>query len=207
MALRQKLILASGSPRRVELLDQAGIEPDRLMPMDIDETPEEVRASALAGPPAGAEKADAALQGDRRAIRTGRAAISWRPIPWWLSVAASCPRPSICDEASQRLHLLSGRSHRVFTGICLVTPDGTVRQKVVETKVRFKRLSGREIESLSGFGPMARQGRRLCHPGHCRQLRAEDGRLLYQCRRPAAVRNRAAADRRGLRRARTLAGG
>ena len=49
MALKHKLILASGSPRRVDLLNQAGIEPARLMPMDIDESSEEIGASAFAG--------------------------------------------------------------------------------------------------------------------------------------------------------------
>ncbi|GAA4185643.1 hypothetical protein GCM10023069_68660 [Shinella granuli] len=56
------------------------------------------------------------------------------------------------DEASSALHLLSGRSHRVFTGVCLITPDRTVRQKVIDTKVRFKRLSTTDIEAYLSSG-------------------------------------------------------
>ena len=56
------------------------------------------------------------------------------------------------EEASAALHLLSGRSHWVYTGICLVTPGGKIRQKVVETKVRFKRLTTREIDAYIASG-------------------------------------------------------
>ena len=62
------------------------------------------------------------------------------------------PKAEQIDEASNGLYLLSGRSHRVFTGICLVTPDHTIRQKIVETRVRFKRLSKVEIESYLASG-------------------------------------------------------
>ena len=62
------------------------------------------------------------------------------------------PKAEYAEEASAALHLLSGRSHWVYTGVCLVTPDRKVRQKVVETKVRFRRLSGLDIESYLGSG-------------------------------------------------------
>jgi septum formation protein len=59
------------------------------------------------------------------------------------------PKAEQIDEASNALYLLSGRNHRVFTGICLVTPDHTIRQKIVETRVRFKRLSPPRSKAIS----------------------------------------------------------
>lgn len=151
MAFANKLILASGSPRRVELLAQMGIEPDRLMPMDIDETPkkaEHPRSLARRLCTGKAEAALAAIKGDPSAegsyilaadtvVAVGRRIV---------------PKCEMVDEASSALHLLSGRSHRVFTGVCLITPDKKVRQRIVDTKVRFKRLSGLDIESYLASG-------------------------------------------------------
>ena len=62
------------------------------------------------------------------------------------------PKAEYLEEASSALHLLSGRSHWVFTGVCLIAPDGKLRQKIVETKVRFKRLSGYDIECYLASG-------------------------------------------------------
>ncbi|MEP6339652.1 Maf family protein, partial [Parasphingorhabdus sp.] len=62
------------------------------------------------------------------------------------------PKTELLDEASNCLRLLSGRSHRVYTGICLKTPSGKTRQKLVETRVRFKRLSREELESYLASG-------------------------------------------------------
>jgi MAF protein len=151
MAQSQKLILASGSPRRLELLAQAGIEPDRLMPMDLDETPkknEHPRSLARRLSREKAEAALAALKGDYAwndayvlsadtVVSVGRRIVG---------------KAELVDEASNALYLLSGRSHRVFTGICLATPDRKIRQKIVETRVRFKRLSRVEIESYLASG-------------------------------------------------------
>src|SRR5262245_44139560 len=141
MALTKKLILASGSPRRVELLAQAGIEPARLMPMDLDETPKRAEHPRSLAWRLSAENARAALS-----------AIKGEP-EWDGSYILAAdtvvsvgrrilPKPDFVDEASSALHLLSGRGHRVYTGICLITPERALRQKVVDTKVRFKRLSG-----------------------------------------------------------------
>src|SRR5690606_29812821 len=62
------------------------------------------------------------------------------------------PKAELIDEASNCLRLLSGRSHRVYTGVCLVTPGGKIRQKLVETRVRFKRLAREELESYLASG-------------------------------------------------------
>jgi septum formation protein len=146
MPVDQKLILASGSPRRLDLLNQVGIKPARLMPMDIDETPKKSEHPRSLARRLSTEKAQAALgaiQGD----------LAWRQ-SYILSadtvVAVGrriLSKTEYMDEASAALHLLSGRSHWVYTGVCLVTPGGLFRQKVVETKVRFKRLSTREIDT------------------------------------------------------------
>jgi septum formation protein len=61
-------------------------------------------------------------------------------------------KTELLDEAAAALELLSGRSHRVFTAVCLVRPDGQLRGGVVETRVRFKRLSRDEMESYLGSG-------------------------------------------------------
>src|SRR5690606_18482595 len=62
------------------------------------------------------------------------------------------PKAELLDEAAQCLRLLSGRSHRVYTGVCLVTPRGAFRQRLVETRVRFKRLSREDLESYLASG-------------------------------------------------------
>jgi septum formation protein len=151
MALKYKLILASGSPRRVDLLNQAGIEPSRLMPMDIDEAPRKSEHPRSLARRLSTEKAEAAL-----AVIKGD--ITWKGsyILAADTVVAVGRRilgkAEFADEASSSLNLLSGRSHWVYTGVCLVTPDRKIRQKIVETKVRFKRLSGFEIENYLASG-------------------------------------------------------
>jgi len=151
MALTHKLILASGSPRRLDLLMQVGIEPARLMPMDLDETPgktEHPRSLARRLSADKAKAAFAALNGD----------LTWQSsfvLGADTVVAVGrriLPKAEYVDEASSALNLLSGRGHWVYTGVCLITPDGRVRQKIVETKVRFKRLSGLEIENYLASG-------------------------------------------------------
>ena len=151
MSVFEKLVLASGSPRRLELLQQAGIEPGRLYPADIDETPlraEHPRSLAKRLSREKAEKAAAALANDPEAegsfilaadtvVAVGRRIL---------------PKAETLDDASNCLKLLSGRSHRVYTGVCLVTPSGKVRQRLVETKVRFKRLSRDELEAYLASG-------------------------------------------------------
>lgn len=151
MSALKKLVLASASPRRVELLQQAGIEPDRLIPADIDETPlkaEHPRSLAKRLAHAKAEKALRRLREDGEAgnafvlaadtvVAVGRRIL---------------PKTEYADEASNCLRLLSGRSHRVYTGICLFTPAGKLRQRLVETRVRFKRLSREELESYLATG-------------------------------------------------------
>ena len=151
MSVLQKLVLASGSPRRIELLQQAGIEPTRLFPADIDETPlraEHPRSLAKRLSRGKAEKAFEGLKTDPEGAGSFILAAD-------TVVAVGrriLPKAELIDEASNCLRLLSGRSHRVYSGICLVTPAGKVRQKLVETRVRFKRLSREDLESYLASG-------------------------------------------------------
>ena len=143
--------MASGSPRRVELLNQAGLEPDLLLPAHIDETPlraEHPRSLAKRLSRQKAEKAATTLPtlGDitkAYIIAADTVVAVGRRI---------MPKAEALDEANYCLRMLSGRSHHVYTGLCLVTPDGKFRQKLVETRVRFKRLSSEEVDSYLASG-------------------------------------------------------
>ena len=151
MSALQKLVLASGSPRRVELLNQAGIEPDILLPAHIDETPtraEHPRSLAKRLSREKAEKSAAML------LEQGETSKSYiLAADTVVSVGRRIlPKAEALDEANYCLRLLSGRSHHVYTGLCLITPGGKVRQKLVETRVRFKRLSSIELESYLASG-------------------------------------------------------
>jgi len=146
VSARPQLVLASGSPRRLALLAQAGIEPDALLPADIDETPErgelprrlalrlaqQKLAAADARRKAGSDYEGAYLLAADTVVAVGRRIL---------------PKPEIAEEAGDCLRLLSGRAHRVYTGIALMTPKGGVRSRLVETRVRFKRLSREELDA------------------------------------------------------------
>jgi septum formation protein len=142
---RVKLVLASASPRRLALLEQAGLVADLLNPADVDETPrrrETPRALALR------------LAGDK--ARTAAAAPLVKALAGPVFVLAAdtvvavgrrvIPKPQSVEEATAALELLSGRSHHVYSGICVITPQGASRARVVDTKVRFKRLTREDIE-------------------------------------------------------------
>lgn len=151
MAPVHKLILASGSPRRLDLLAQAKIAPDRLMPMNIDEAPKKGEAPRSLARRLAAEKAAAA----RNAIAADPAWSGSFILSADTVVAVGrriLPKAEYLEEANAALALLSGRSHWVFTGIAIVTPSGVMRQAVVETKVRFKRLSDREVDAYLDSG-------------------------------------------------------
>jgi septum formation protein len=148
---RPKLVLASGSPRRMSLINQAGMEPDALRPANVDEIPrkgELPRALATRLARAKAEAALAAVRLDDElrgsfilaadtVVAVGRRIL---------------PKAELLDEAAQCLRLLSGRNHHVYTGVCLVTPRESFRQRLVDTRVRFKRLSDEDIEAYLASG-------------------------------------------------------
>ncbi|MCB1563285.1 MAG: septum formation protein Maf [Alphaproteobacteria bacterium] len=132
------LILASASPRRVELLKQVGLVPAEILPASIDETPHKNELPR-----------DLAL---RLAAGKARAVASSRKGGYILAAdtVVACgrrvlPKAETREEAVRCLERLSGRRHRVYGGICLMTPDGAERVRLCETAVSFKRLSDREI--------------------------------------------------------------
>jgi septum formation protein len=139
------LVLASASPRRLHLLRQIGIVPDRVDAPGIDETP--ARGELPPGHAVRLAEAKARAVADRH--------------PGCFILAAdtvvACGRrilPKTEDEATARacLHLLSGRRHRVYGGIALVTPAGEMATRRVLSQVGFKRLSAAEVNAYLATG-------------------------------------------------------
>jgi septum formation protein len=139
------LILASASPRRLQLLAQAGVIPVAVDPPEIDETPgrdetprrlalrlavEKAQAVALRHPDAFVLAADTLVAVGRRVLN--------KPV----------------DEAQARamLKLLSGRAHRVMTGVAVVAPDGRQASRLTETRITFKRLTSQETADFIAGG-------------------------------------------------------
>ncbi|WP_269716742.1 Maf family nucleotide pyrophosphatase [Caulobacter sp. NIBR2454] len=142
---RPPLVLASASPRRLDLLRQVGIEPDRVAPADIDETPlrdETPRRLALR---LAVEKAEAAAAMEAGAVVLGADTV--------VCVGRRIlPKAETEAQARQCLALLSGRAHKVLTGIAAVAPDGRKASRLVETRLHFKRLTDAEIEAYVASG-------------------------------------------------------
>ncbi|TWG49282.1 MULTISPECIES: Maf-like protein [unclassified Aminobacter] len=151
MTVPQKLVLASASPRRIELLQQAGIEPDRLLPAELDETPLRAEHPRSLAKRLSRSKAETALEMlQKEGAPTDAFILAADTV---VSVGRRIlPKAEVSDEAAYCLRLLSGRSHRVYTGVCMINPAGKVRQRLVETRVRFKRLSSEELEAYLASG-------------------------------------------------------
>jgi septum formation protein len=141
-----KLVLASASPRRLALLDQGGITPDLLNPVDIDETPKKREAARSIVQRLAVAKARVAQNSYQVRQLGGNAFI----LAADTAIAVGrrlLPKAEKPEDASDCLWLLSGRSHRVYTAVCLITPRGQRLLRVVDTRVRFKRLTREDIES------------------------------------------------------------
>jgi septum formation protein len=148
---RPKLVLASGSPRRLALINQAGIEPEALRPADLDETPLRGELPRACANRLARAKADAALEMVRMDDELKGAYI----LSADTVVAVGrriLPKAELLDQAAQCLRMLSGRNHRVHSAVCLVTPNEAFRHRLVETRVRFKRLSDDDIEAYLASG-------------------------------------------------------
>lgn len=146
MLPRPKLVLASASPRRLMLLEQAGIKPDALRPASLDETPkkgEMPRALVARLARAKAEAARDQIANDRD-IADAYVLAADTIVSNNMKIFG---KPQQVEEAVEFLNRLSGRSHRVLTAVCLIAPNDKVRTKIVDTKVRFKYLTKGEIEA------------------------------------------------------------
>jgi len=140
------LILASCSPRRLALLNQVGIEPNHFFSANIDETPKRGEHPRTLAQRLAREKArraeehlrkiphfeEALILADDAVVAVGRTVL---------------PAPETQEEARECLRLLSGRGHKVFTSVCLVSANGREHQRLCETRVRFSRLGRGLIET------------------------------------------------------------
>lgn len=148
---RPKLVLASGSPRRLALLEQAGIEPDFLRPTDIDESPKKGEQPRALANRLARIKAETAYSNARREEALEDSYILAADTVVCLG-RRILGKAELMDEAANHLALLSGRAHRVYTSVCLATPKGRFRTRIVETRVRFKRLSRDELDAYLASG-------------------------------------------------------
>lgn len=148
---RHQLVLASASPRRLALLEQVCIEPTALRPVTIDETPKKGERPRLLAQRLARTKALAARE---RLARESELADAYVLAADTVVAIGHriLDKPEYLNEAAAALQALSGRSHRVYSAVCLVTPSGGVRMRTVETRVRFKRLSRVEIDSYLASG-------------------------------------------------------
>jgi len=161
-----RFILASASPRRLSLLAQIGITPDEIIPADINEDPipgelprdhalrlATEKAIAISG-----QNPGAVVLGSDTVVGVGRRIL---------------PKTETRDEAEYCLKLMSGRSHRVFTGVAVVDAEGLLRTRVSETRVKFKRLSQKELNGYldseewdgkaGGYGIQGKAGAYIQH--------------------------------------------
>jgi len=138
-----RLILASQSPRRLELLARLGVTPDAVVPADIDETPLKgelpvpyarrmaaAKAAAVAAPGALVLAADTVVAAGRRIL----------------------PKTESEAEARAALSLLAGRRHRVHSALTLIDGEGRARHRLSSSIVTFKPLSAAELDAYLAGG-------------------------------------------------------
>ncbi len=137
--MKSKLILASASPRRLDLLTRMGFAPDEVIPADIDENPRKRENPEDYVQRVAKEKAEAifaktkdafVLSADTTVVRAGKI----------------IGKAETRDEAKAIMLELRGCRHKVLTAVCIIAPDGTQRMKLVTTSVRFKNFSDGEME-------------------------------------------------------------
>ena len=153
-----RLVLASSSPRRRDLLARLGVTPDRIDSPDIDEEPRRAELPRAYALRLAEEKARAVPRAEDELVLAGDTTIA----------VGRRILPPAETEAVQRdlLRLLSGRRHHALSAICLIAPDGRARTRIADTVVAFKRLTESEIdryiacgEGLGKAGGYAIQGR------------------------------------------------
>ena len=168
-----QLVLASASPRRLDLLGQIQIVPDQVLPADIDETPRHrerpgdyalrmacEKASLVAGAINAAQAPAFILAGDT-VVAAGRRIL---------------PKAETEQQARDCLAILSGRRHRVYGGIAVRLPDGQLRHRLVTSHVSFRRLSALDIDRYIAIGDWpGKAGGYAIQGAAARFIRAIDG--------------------------------
>jgi septum formation protein len=159
LSAEPRLVLASASPRRLDLLRQIGLQPDAVDAAELDETqhPHEtprqlaLRLAQAKAAAVAARQSGAYVLAADTVVAVGRRVL---------------PKAQDAAEVAACLKLLSGRAHRVLTGIAVVAPDGRAASRLVESRVHFKRLSGEDTaaylacgEGVGKAGGYAIQGR------------------------------------------------
>jgi septum formation protein len=134
------LLLASASPRRLELLKQVGIAPDKVAPADLDETPlpREIPAAYAKRIASAKAKKAAAENGGAIVVAADTVVALGRRI---------LPKADTAEQARTCLELLSGRRHRVLTAVSVISPEGKLKTLLVTSIVQFKRLSAPEMDT------------------------------------------------------------
>lgn len=145
MTVEPRLVLASASPRRLDLLRQIGLIPDAVEAADLDETPRNDETPRRLALRLAQEKAalvasrwpEAHVLAADTVVAVGRRVL---------------PKAANAEEVRACLRLLSGRAHKVLTGVAAVGPDGRMVARVVESRVHFKRLSDADMEAYLACG-------------------------------------------------------
>jgi septum formation protein len=141
-----RLVLASGSPRRLALLQQIGVEPDALLPTDLDETPGRNESPRKLAARLAIEKSRVGARTARSRDELGNAYVIGADTVVCVN-RRILPKCETVEQAEECLRLLSGRTHRVYTGVAVIDPAGRERSRLVEARLRFKRLSSKEISA------------------------------------------------------------
>jgi septum formation protein len=145
LSAEPRLVLASASPRRLELLRQIGIAPDSVDAAELDETPHPhetprqlaLRLAAAKAAAVAARAPDAYVLAADTVVAVGRRVL---------------PKAEDAAEVRSCLALLSGRAHRVLTGVAVAAPDGRTAVRLSESRLHFKRLSAKDIEAYVACG-------------------------------------------------------
>lgn len=139
-----QLVLASASPRRLDLLAQIGVQPDIVFAANLDETPKKgelpasyARRLAIAKAEVVAATHDGMILAGDTVVACGRRIL---------------PKAETADKAMTCLQLLSGRQHRVYGGISLITADRRLFVRVVCSQVKFRRLTGNDLADALAAG-------------------------------------------------------
>ncbi|WP_397397956.1 Maf family protein [Phenylobacterium sp.] len=140
-----RLVLASESPRRRDLLAAIGLSPDLIAPADIDETPLRDELPRRLAARLSAAKADAvaAIHPDDYVLAADTVVSVGRRI---------LPKATDAEEVARCLRLLSGRAHRVVTGVSVRGPGGRQGDRVVETRLKMRRLTEADIRAYADSG-------------------------------------------------------